>query len=435
MKPVLLFLSTLLISYTACAQTVVSGGIYSNTIWNKSANPIIVKNEVVVFSGATLSIGPGVVLKFDKNAKITVRGHLNVIGSKNDSIRFTSNSPTPMAGDYLGIVSEVNSAVPFGQKNNQININYVVVEYAKEFLDFGVSGGNGPYSIKNSRFNNNLNILQYLSAACRSTSFYFENCLFTNNKFCITGGGEDQHVYINNCWFIKNEQGTSGGYVTNCFYTENTKLGAFLYHEIHNSYFFNNEIGANVDMHHDTKFVNNQVYNNKIGVVINRMTSPTPGILFEKNKICHNTTWNIRHDFTHNIDLTDNCWCSNDSSFIASKIRDGYDDISYGLVKFDYHLNCTTTTPPQLNISRRVLKNTQSKVFISPNPTKEKIKLTSEYSDYQVTISTLDGQILKHLNVSSNSITIDVSFFPSGLYILKMQNENGLNQTEKILIQ
>src|SRR5437773_10115670 len=79
----------------ANAQTNVSGGIYANTTWTFANSPYIVVDTVVVFPGVTLTIDPGVVVKFDNNKRLDIRqASLIANGTITDSITFTSNSGT-----------------------------------------------------------------------------------------------------------------------------------------------------------------------------------------------------------------------------------------------------------------------------------------------------------------------------------------------------
>ena len=54
----------LVFCFSATAQTNVSGGIYANTTWTLANSPYIVTDTVVVFPGVTLTIQPGVTVKF-----------------------------------------------------------------------------------------------------------------------------------------------------------------------------------------------------------------------------------------------------------------------------------------------------------------------------------------------------------------------------------
>src|SRR6185295_4838485 len=104
MKHFLTLLISALSFLSLNAQTNVSGGVYTNTIWTKANSPYIVTDTVVVFPGVTLTIEPGVVVKFDDDIVLEIRqSTLIALGNSNDSITFTSNSVIPMAGIWKGI--------------------------------------------------------------------------------------------------------------------------------------------------------------------------------------------------------------------------------------------------------------------------------------------------------------------------------------------
>src|SRR5438552_11050984 len=90
--------------FTADAQTNVSGGIYTDTTWTLANSPYIVVDTVVVFPGVTLTIQPGVTVKFADHKRIEIR-QANLIseGTITDSITYTSNNATPTPGIYRGL--------------------------------------------------------------------------------------------------------------------------------------------------------------------------------------------------------------------------------------------------------------------------------------------------------------------------------------------
>jgi len=63
------------------AQTYVSGGIYTNTTWTKANSPYVVTDTIVVFPGVTLTLQPGVIVKFDKlNPTLAKQGGVPLVG-------------------------------------------------------------------------------------------------------------------------------------------------------------------------------------------------------------------------------------------------------------------------------------------------------------------------------------------------------------------
>src|SRR5258708_368982 len=123
------FILLSVISFTLSAQTNVSGGIYSNTTWTLANSPYIVTDTVVVFPGVTLTIQPGVVVKFDDNKRLEIRQAILIAnGTSTDSITFTSNSSSPHAGSWGEIYLNNDTLSQFNYCNFHY-ANFGVYEY------------------------------------------------------------------------------------------------------------------------------------------------------------------------------------------------------------------------------------------------------------------------------------------------------------------
>jgi hypothetical protein len=60
-------------SRAATAQTFVSGTLSTNTTWTLAQSPIVVTSTVQVPGGVTLTIEPGVVVRFEQFTRLTIR--------------------------------------------------------------------------------------------------------------------------------------------------------------------------------------------------------------------------------------------------------------------------------------------------------------------------------------------------------------------------
>jgi len=104
---VFLFVSALVpVSATA---TDVGGHIASDSVWNLAGSPYIVTDTVVVDSGVTLTVEPGVSVKFNAGFSLEVYGTLVARGTQADSITFSANTLYPTPG-YWGSIHFFSSA-------------------------------------------------------------------------------------------------------------------------------------------------------------------------------------------------------------------------------------------------------------------------------------------------------------------------------------
>ena len=99
-----------LFSHTTKAETNVSGTIAVDSTWDLAGSPYIVEGTIIIANGATLSIDSGVVVRFQNNLGMEIRGELNAY-----KCTFTSNASVPSKGDWndlrIGNASDAGTAV------------------------------------------------------------------------------------------------------------------------------------------------------------------------------------------------------------------------------------------------------------------------------------------------------------------------------------
>ncbi|MFK7959005.1 MAG: right-handed parallel beta-helix repeat-containing protein [Phycisphaerales bacterium] len=87
----------------------VSGEIVADTTWIAADSPYTVVDDVIVRAGATLTIEPGVIVRFRPDTRLIVGpyldddGTLHAVGTADDAILFTSDFIKPAPGSWRGI--------------------------------------------------------------------------------------------------------------------------------------------------------------------------------------------------------------------------------------------------------------------------------------------------------------------------------------------
>ena len=123
-----LVISLILFPVILSAQTEISGGINANTTWTLQNSPYIITGNTVIFGNNTLTIEPGVTIKFNDDVQLRIQGSLIAIGNENENITFTSNNSNPQRGSWLEINLEEFEATCI--------LEYVQIEYADSGLKY-----------------------------------------------------------------------------------------------------------------------------------------------------------------------------------------------------------------------------------------------------------------------------------------------------------
>ena len=92
------------------SQTQVNADIRESTVWTLAASPYLIERNVAVVNGQSLTIQPGVVVRVERGASLTVsRGSLKALGTASQPIRFTSAQLDPAPGDWGAVRFDYNT--------------------------------------------------------------------------------------------------------------------------------------------------------------------------------------------------------------------------------------------------------------------------------------------------------------------------------------
>ena len=136
-------------------ETVVDTDITANQTWTQANSPYRVTANVQVLAGVTLTVEPGVEVRFEEAKGLTVEGTLTAVGTASRPITFTGTLEQP--GWWTNIRIRGTSAVPnVGSELGWVTVEYAGRSYANLYLQdaqvnitnstFRYSGKDGIYA-------------------------------------------------------------------------------------------------------------------------------------------------------------------------------------------------------------------------------------------------------------------------------------------------
>jgi hypothetical protein len=463
----LLLLVFSLFFLTNNAQTYVSGGIYASTTWTKASSPYIVTDTVVVFPGVTLTIDPGVTVKFVDTSIIEVRESiLKAIGLPTDPIIFTSNSAVLKASNWGGIVFNKKTT------SDTIRFRFCTFQYAYRALDL-LNFSTSKLFINHCTFSDNYQGV-WSEGYCQFDSSSFKNmvqsgiyglwginninhCTFSK---CLYGIDASQVGTIQNCQFDSNSTAmrdlrnglvincdiTNNEYgidnpkdrirIKNCRVTHNDSFGILTRYgdSVLNNTITNNGIGIQVRFSNITK---NIITNNRIGIHVIDEYYTAPYMSIYCNKICSNTDYDIKYEVkgSSNPSYPNNYFCTPDSLSTRPRVFDGYVDIKYGLVNY---MPLDTSCYKTLGVKENKLAS-QNNLKLYPNPFTNTATLefdNPQSRSHQLSVFNTLGQLVMSIGyIKSNKFLIDRKDLQSGLYFYQLHNEDALVGSGKMMLE
>lgn len=157
------------------ASTIVDADITTNTTWDISGSPYIISTDIFISEGATLTIGEGVIVKFDYGTQVVVLGQIVATGSSNSPLVFTSLYDDSIRGDDDGIPDTTGSPTDYvgfvfnGGSTGEFS--YILMKYSLG----GMSVENASLSISTSQFIDNYGGIDVIEGTFSVLNSSFEN--------------------------------------------------------------------------------------------------------------------------------------------------------------------------------------------------------------------------------------------------------------------
>jgi len=200
--------------------TYVEGVITQDTVWTLIDSPFIVVNNITVPSGVTLTIEPGVEVRFGGNFSLNVAGRLIAQGTEDRMITFTSNRPAEeaKAGDWVAIEFIASSGSQMAYCTVEYAVNGIIIEDSSleisncEITKNSENGikiiGNCSITIKNSKIMLNKNgVAPILLNINSSQQVTLDSNTISSNQYGVYINGTVENLHVVNCNLMSNDVG------------------------------------------------------------------------------------------------------------------------------------------------------------------------------------------------------------------------------------
>ncbi len=200
------------------AETTISSNIIRDTTWTQSGSPYIVTQSIDVYPNVTLTIDPGVEIRFGGGCNIDIFGKMIAIGAENEMIIFTSDKTTPSLGDWGGIDFKAD-AVGTKEDTEGHYESGSIIKYCEISYGGGISTLVGLHIISSKIIYNTTNgIVNNSTSKIINNEIAYNSCSGYSNA----GGGiydESESTVISGNTIYSNECTDYGGGIYSAFGT------------------------------------------------------------------------------------------------------------------------------------------------------------------------------------------------------------------------
>ena len=265
--------------------------ILEDLVLTKKDGPYKICDESFLYAGVTLTVEAGVDLLFA--ARLNVRGHFEALGAQGDTIFLDSEYPFPTNEAILieGIGSvDINYAKTYGNTPTMLTLKSSSKSYISNVFFDGhkqaISGYSGQVNICSSRFEGGWGGINLIDM----DSSVVSNCTFENQLTGIVS--RNGKNIIKNCTVSNMERHgimISGGVVLSHNKVENCLI-------------------AGVLIEGEVEIYNNAIIDNEVGILFSSSYNEQSVSVID-NRFC-NGSENIKFEGFNGIDISDNCWCT-----------------------------------------------------------------------------------------------------------------------------
>lgn len=382
------FFAAFVLASKVNAATEVSSTIVTDTTWTLANSPYIVTGNILVNEGVTLTIEPGVDVKFEDYLAsnyygyyIRIDGTLVARGTEEDKITFTSNNIDSHPINWGKIYFSDTSVDWNNETESGSVIEYAIIEYGGKdtsaYLDEGGDSLVGIY--KSSPLIQN-NILRLSDQDALK--------IFRGNPSIIGNEIQTGRIFIEGgqSYFTENEITDSEGfYIVD---DDETTMPTITKNNI-----INNQEGSiyygglRIDDNSCPIITYNNIVNNSdSGIVfigLSNVSECAPVI--SHNNIYSNETFSIiLHDATADVDASNNWWGTTDENLISDSIYDKNDDYNLGEVNYSPFLTTPESeTPDMQNPVPAVISETTTPSVTTDSNDKQSGKNWKLYKQYR----------------------------------------------------
>lgn len=405
----------ILLSIGLKSQTTIGGSIFTSTTLIKANSPYIVTTNLVIFQGATVNVDPGVEIRMGNGIEIEVRGTLLLYGNTVDSIFIHSTQSPGGKSEWKQI---------FATSSGIVKAKYLKLSNADQGI-MSVNYSTNVLYTNSVFFNNNY----ALNSIYGHPTGLIRDCDFHNNNNALGIGIYDNNLMIKKCKFYGNVNAIGSImynqqniHMDSCTINNNTYgLNAWLDGwggDVTNTNIYNNGTGLELYwLSTNHQFNNNKIYNNGLGVFLKAQSDPT----FVNTYICNNTINNVELAYQNNVNIKNVCWCTNDSTAIRAKIKDGYVNNTLGLAFYSpFVTNCS------FNMVGVNENSGEKEMFaLYPNPSNNLVYIKQPDNMQNINLKIINAEGKNVLNFDDfTSDNINVSELQNGLYLIMITSND-----------